>query len=123
MTVNEIINRLEELNPKAKLRCFDQFGNMYTSNFEVDSWRGAYNMPAIVLQPVVNIAECINPKEPISNLKECQGMEVTGWKGGEFTLNADDTLFLVGDWGTSGDSVGITEIYDDGYIVIESNMY
>ena len=122
MTVKEIITRLSELSPTTKLRCFDQFGNMYTSIFDVESWRGSYDMPASLVYSITDLDQCTQPAEAISNLQECEGVKVCGYKGGEYILREDSTLFLVGDYSTAGDAVGIKEIYRDGYMVLESNM-
>lgn len=54
---------------------------------------------------------------------KCDGREVTGWKGGEFLLSETDTLFLVQNEGTTGDSTTIEEIFEDGTISIVSNAY
>ncbi len=123
MTVKEIIIRLKELKPEAKLRIFDAFGQMHTPHASVDSWRGSYDQPAVIVRAINQITNCTTASELIDGLKHCDGMQVTGWKGGDFTLSEDDTLFLVSDWGTSGDNTTISEILDDGYCNIKSDAY
>lgn len=114
MNTKELIARLEELDENVNLRCFDQFGNMYTSTFDVDSWRGAYDMPAIVVYPIKNWEDCTKPAEAIKNLKECDGLEVCGYKGGDYILSDESTVYLVGDYSTAGDGVSIKSIFNDG---------
>ena len=121
MTVLQILNRLKEMDPDKKIRMFDFFGQMFTPGTHVNSWRGSYEIPAIVVKPITNLNQCISVEEFIDKLKECDGKEVQGWKGGNFTLSELDTLFLVTDWGTAGDLTTISEIYDDGYCVLEQN--
>ena len=80
-------------------------------------------MPAIEVSPIENLAECITAGEALVEIKSCDGSEVTGWKGGEYTLHDDNTLFLVSHFGTAGDSVTISEIYNDGYCVMKKDAY
>ena len=123
MKVIEIIQRLEELEPDTQIRMFDAFGQMFTPIPDVDSWRGSYDIPAVVVKPALNLKDCITAKDFITALKYCDGLEVTGWKGGHFTLSEDDTLFLVSEWGTSGDSTTISKILSDGYCYIQADSY
>ncbi len=123
MTVREIIEQLKELNPNAKIRMFDAFGKMFTPSPGVDSWRGSYDKPAVVVEPIVNVSECITASTFINSLEHCDGAEVTGWKGGEFILSEHDTLFLVSDWGTGGNSTTISKILDNGYCYIQEDAY
>jgi hypothetical protein len=61
--------------------------------------------------------------QALKNLKDIDGMEVTGYKGEEFTLSADDTLFLVPDFNSSRESTTIVSITDYGLMEIESDTY
>ncbi len=123
MTVKEIILRLKELEPTTRIRMFDCFGQMFTLGKQVDSWRGSYDKPAIRVRAFIQIDQCITADELIPILEECNGTQVVGWKGGDFTLDEDDTLFLVSDWGIAGDSTTISEVLDDGYCRIKSDAY
>jgi len=71
MNVKKLIERLKKLDKNVSLRCFDQFGSIYTSTFGVDNWRGAYDMPAIVVYSIKNWKDCTKPVKAIENLKEC----------------------------------------------------
>ena len=123
MTVLQIINRLEELEPKQSIRMFDCFGQMFTPKDDVDSWRGSYNMPAVKVDPITNLCECTTAEEFILELKSCDSKKITGWKGGDYILSELDTLFLVSEWGTAGNNTMIEEIYDDGYCVVKPDSY
>ena len=123
MTVNEIINRLKEMDKGVYLKIFDQFGQMYTSDFACISWRGAFDMPSIIVDATINVSDCTTVKEALVNLSECDGEKVEGYKGGEYILNADDTVYLSASYDVAGDSVTIKEIYDDGYCVLEKDQF
>ena len=116
MTINETIKRLKELKPDTKLRFFDEFGHMLSSDFIAGSWRGSYDLPAIELDFVSNWEGCTTAEKAITELSEADGRHVTGYKGGEFHLKASDELFLVADSSSCGDSTIIVEILSDGYI-------
>jgi len=49
MTIREIIKRLEELDKDVTLKIWDNFGFEFSSDFDVFSWRGSYDLPAIEL--------------------------------------------------------------------------
>ena len=123
MKVVEIIQRLEELEPDTQIRMFDAFGQMFTPIPDVDSWRGSYVMPAVVVKPIIQVSMCTTAEEFIYALKSCDGLEVTGWKGGDFTLSEDSTLFLVSEWGTAGNATTISKILSDGYCYIQEDSY
>ncbi len=121
MKVIEIIQRLEELEPDIKIRMFDSFGQIFTPLPSVDSWRGSYDMPAVVVKPIRNLKDCITAEDFITALKYCDGLEVSGWKGGHFILSEDSTLFLVSEWGSAGNSTTISKILSDGYCYIQED--
>jgi len=123
MTAKQILTRLKKLNPDTRIRLFDCFGQMFTTDFSCDSWRGSYDLPATVVHPIDVINECCIASDCIENISAVDGMNVTGHKGGDYMLDEDDEIFLVSSFNTSGNSTTITEIYDDGYCVIESNSY
>ena len=123
MTVLQILNRLKELEPTSKIRMFDTFGQMFTPASHVDSWRGSYDQPAVVVKPINRIVECTSVGDFTEQLKECDGKDVIGYKGGNFTLSQLSTLFLVSEWEVSGDNTTIREILDDGYCILEPDSY
>ena len=123
MKVIEIIQRLEELEPDTKIRMFDAFGQMLTPIPDVDSWRGSYAMPAVVVKPIIQISMCTTAEEFIEALKHCDQLEVTDWKGGDFTLSEDSTLFLVSEWKSAGNATTISKILSDGYCYIQTDAY
>ena len=108
-TIIYTLKEIQENKPNVKLYFLDEFGQMFTSNFEVDSWRGSYDKPAIVVYPISDKDEGIPISRAISNLSLANGYQVTGWKGGEFILSDQDELYLVAEWGTAGNSVVIAE--------------
>ena len=123
MTVKEIINRLEELDETLGLYFYSNIGFMYTSDFICNSWRGSYDLPAIEVQQIESTYEATTVETAISNLRDCEGANVTGYKGGDYVLSEDNTLFLVPSFNSSGNCVGITNIDDSGMISIKSDMY
>ena len=123
MTVKDIIERLEELDKDIPLWFYSDLGFMYTSDFECDSWRGSYELPAIEATLIDNIMEATTVEIALENLKECDGTVVHGYKGGEFILSEDSPLFIVPCFSNSGNCVGITSIDDDGQVHIKPDMY
>ena len=59
----------------------------------IDSWRGSYELPSLFWE-----MECSNMqnKEFQEMIKDIEGMEVAGYKGGNFTLDDADTIWLSG---------------------------
>ena len=123
MTINELIERLEQMKPNVSLRFYDEFSQVFTSDFVCDSWRGAYEMPAIVVEPIKYPDEGTIVKEALENLKESRYKDVTGWKGGCYTLDPDSEVYLVAGLELVGNSVIITEVDDDGLINVEADHY
>jgi len=123
MTIDEIIERLEKMNKNTDLIFYDQFAQMFTSDFSCISWRGVYRLPAIVLRPISYRHEGIQVKEALKNMKESRYLEVQGWKGGSYELQPDDEVYLVACYGCKGDNVTIDEIYNNGYISTKTDSY
>ena len=123
MTVKEIIKRLEELDKGKVLWFYSDLGFIYTSDFECFSWRGSYELPAVEATLINNTGEGTPVEVALENLRECNGMGVIGYKGGDFVLSEDDTLFIVPSISDSGNCVGITSIEDNGRIHIKADMY
>jgi len=123
MSANELIDRLSNLSSNTPIRMFDCFGQMFTTDFCAGSWRGSYELPAVLVEPVDELSQCYTVKECINNLKDIDGMKVEGYKGGEYSLNGNSTVYLVADDSTSGDAVTIVTILKDGYCGLKHNMY
>lgn len=123
MTTNEIINRLRELEPSTTLIISDDFGNLLTSDFNIFSWRGSYNLPAIEVVLIDSSSEGTTAETAITNLVDCEGDTLFGWKGGEFQLDFDDEVYLVAHSGTSGNCTSITSISDSGWIEVNPDSY
>lgn len=119
MNIEELINRLEELPENTILTIYDNFGHKFSSDFDVFSWRGSYNLPAI--EVMANTEYTV--ESALSNLKEADGKMVDGYKGGEFYIDKHDEVYLVADYSTCGDSVIITEIDNYGRCSTKSEQY
>jgi hypothetical protein len=122
MSTNDIIGKLEDLKVTCTNVIIDMNGSLHTSCFEADSWRGSYNLPAI---SYYQSSDGCSIDEAIVNLKEIDGMDVTGYKGGDYTLNADDPLFIA-NYGYSNDCTAIIDIIEYNGIAVcltSTDMY
>ena len=119
MTIREIIKRLEELDKDVTLKIWDNFGFEFSSDFDVFSWRGSYDLPAIELSTGLKTTA----EEALENLIKAKGRVVHGYKGGEFTISENDEVYLVASYNTSGKSTIITEIDDYGRCQTKDDMY
>ena len=114
LTLREVIDKLDSMdlmydNDKVKNITFD-FCMAYPTH--VDSWRGSYSEPSIGF----SFDESMNAKDFLNELKDSVGREVTGYKGGEFTLREDSYLW-VDDYGRSTET-GIFDVVDLGWKII-----
>lgn len=96
------------------------------SDFLADSWRGSYDLPAITYDelsddPAENYLN-ITVQDAIDNLQKLNGTEVTGYKGGDFILDGNDYVFIA-NYGESNDQIAITEIIDEGDVVVAYTNY
>ena len=114
MSANEIIEKLTEFKSTNKLVVIKMNNEIYTSNFDADSWRGSYNLPSISYS---KDDSGVSIDTAIKNLNEVSGTEVYGYKGGEFILDADDPIF-VANYGESNNRTAIVDIVElENYIV------
>lgn len=123
MTANELIYKFEEFKMMVnKPVIIEMDGDLYTSIFVADSWRGSYNLPAIEY----SLNSEGHPLESvIKNLKNIDGAKVTGYKGGDFTLSGDDPIF-VANYGESNNCTAIVDVVETiDYIVCiaKQDMY
>ena len=122
MSANDIIEKLKEFESTNKLVVIEMNNEIYTSDFNADSWRGSYSLPAIGY----NYDDSgVSIETAIDNLNEVNGMEVTGYKGGEYQLAADDPIF-VANYGESNNCTAIVDIVEiENYIVCltKEDMY
>lgn len=91
------------------------------SDFLAKSWRGDYSLPSVLLQDKI-----FNVSQVIKNLKEIHGKKVEGYKGGDFTLNELDILFVTPDFSSTGNSTAIVDIkIEDNniYCITNKDMY
>ncbi len=86
MTADELIERLKDYDQTLSV-IFD-FGG-YPKR--IDSWRGSYDQPSLFW----DMTYCnITVKYFIAMLEEINGMNVIGYKGGEFVLRGDSEIYL-----------------------------
>ena len=114
MTANELISKFEEFKDSNKPVIIEMDGNLYTSVFVANSWRGSYSLPAIDYKLD---KEGYPLDDAIENLKNLDGTEVTGYKGGDFTLSGDDPIF-VANYGKLNNCTAIVDVVETiDYIV------
>ena len=126
--LNSIQNKNTPVVISLKTPVYDEDYNIidYTftlvgSDFQCYSWRGSYDLPAAGYVE----DSSFSVQTIIDNILASDGKEVTGWKGGDFTLSMNDIIYIANQ-GTSNNEtaiVGITE--SDDYIILETepDMY
>ena len=122
MSAEEIISKLKEFKDSKKLIVIEMNNEIFTSNFAADSWRGSYNLPAI--EYYSGDSGC-SVDSAIEDLQEIDGMEVYGYKGGDYTLNKEDPLFIA-NYGESNNCTAIVDIVESDEFIIcltKQDMY
>ena len=90
------------------------------SDFVTDSWRGSYGLPAIFATE-----EPHKVKWCRDNLSLTDGKQVTGYKGGDYTLSEMSELFVEEyDGGSTAHAIVDYKVFD-GYVVMktQANAY
>ena len=93
------------------------------SDFKCRSWRGSYDLPAAGFDSPDDATFLV--KEIIKNIEESDRLEVTGWKGGDFTLSMNDVIYIANQ-GESNESIAVVDIEELPDVVIlhtEPDMY
>lgn len=103
---------------KSKLRELDSDKYVYfdfcaLSPTTIDSWRGSYNLPAIgwAQKPPSTVKELLEELNTATS-----GRIYYGYKGGEYTFNEDQDLY-VDNYGIFSETM-ITDVLDKGWCVI-----
>ena len=128
-----IRNRLNEVKDKSKPVIISMTSPIYDedyvitdyhytlviSDFICDSWRGSYNLPAISYDFIPftydEVGESIKSvrhnsvKDVIKNIEESDGKDVEGYKGGDFTLDMSDVIYIA-NYGNSNNCIAIVGI-------------
>lgn len=124
LSTAQIIEIFEEIKDKDKTVIIVMNDDRYVSDFSGDSWRGSYNLPAIWYK-VFTSGSGYSVKTALENLREIDGMDVQGYKGGEYTLSKFDPLF-VANYGCSNNCTAIVEIIeceDNIVCLTKTDMY
>lgn len=100
---------------------------LVSSDFKCDSWRGSYNLPSVgyVALDISNNVEVFTVQDVIKNIEESDRLEVTGWKGGDFTLSMSDVIYIANQ-GESNNAITVVDIEELPNVVIlhtEPDMY
>lgn len=122
MSSQDIRRKLQDFKNSSKNIIIEMNGNLFTSFFEVDSWRGSYNLPAVSYCD--SLYGC-TVHTAIHNLNEVDGMKVTGYKGGNYSLNEEDPLFIA-NYGDSNYCTAIIDIIETSDFIVcltEQDMY
>lgn len=91
MTVGEVIEALSKANPDVQVRF--AFGGVVPTR--VDSWRGVYAEPALGFKYEGRNTDGPTAAALLAELRKAISGEVySGWKGGEYTYRAKDTLHI-----------------------------
>lgn len=100
---------------------------LVSSDFKCDSWRGSYNLPSVgyVALGISNSVKVFTVQDVIKNIEESDSLEVTGWKGGDFTLSMNDVIYIANQ-GESNNAITVVDIEELPDVVIlhtEPDMY
>ena len=92
---------------------------LVSSDFKCDSWRGSYNLPSVgyVALDISNSVKVFTVQDVIKNIEESEGLEVSGWKGGDFTLSMNDMIY-VANQGESNNGITFVDIEELPDVVI-----
>lgn len=97
-SVKDLITELRKCQADKPINLV--FHREMSSDFEVGSWRGSYDMPAIIMDHTM---EPITVGAAIEKLSKTSGKKVVGYKGGDYILRETDTLFVVTDESDAAD--------------------
>ena len=98
---------------------------LVSSDFKCDSWRGSYNLPSVGYVALGKDIEVFTVQDVIKNIEESEGLEVRGWKGGDFTLSMNDVIYIANQ-GESNNAITVVDIEELPDVVIlhtEPDMY
>lgn len=114
-------NKTVHINMKSPIYddVVDYSYQLVSSDFKCDSWRGSYNLPSVgyVALDISNSVEVFTVQDVIKNIEESEGLEVSGWKGGDFTLSMNDIIYIANQ-GESNYSIAIVAIEELTDVVI-----
>lgn len=122
MSTKDILEKLKEYKNSDKNIIIEMNGDLYTTFFEADSWRGSCNLPAI---SYCDSKDGCTINTAIENLKEVNEMDVRGYKGGDFVLRAQDPLF-VANYGDTNNCTAIVDIVEKSDFIVcltKEDMY
>lgn len=135
-----LINALKDISDKnkpvyinMKSPVYDNYDvvdysyQLVSSDFKCDSWRGSYNLPSVgyVALDISNSVGVFTVQDIIKNIEESEGLEVRGWKGGDFTLSMNDVIY-VANQGESNNDITVVDVEELPDVVIlhtEPDMY
>ena len=114
LSLGKLIGALRaiEIAPGKHPKVYYDFGNFYPTT--LDSWRGSYSEISLGFGNKPEGSPEI--RELIKLLEEGIGNTYTGYKGGEFTMDAETPIWA-DDYGTSSETA-IVGVIDDGYRAI-----
>ena len=114
-------NKTVHINMKSPIYddVVDYSYQLVSSDFKCDSWRGSYNLPSVgyVALDISNNVEVFTVQDILRNIEESEGLEVSGWKGGDFTLSMNDVIYIANQ-GESNYSIAIVAIEELTDVVI-----
>lgn len=123
-TGNDVINYIEKMDPEKPVFFADTVEGFHDRQaFPVNdffSWRGSYDKPSISSSG----RKVYTGSELVEELNEFFSSVQTGWKGGEFAMDAYDELWCdaKGSYNEKGVS-GVVECDEAIYIVIGQFKY
>jgi hypothetical protein len=114
MTMNQVIAALKELAPERPV----VFSFADIAPTTVASYRGYYDQPALGWEPTGYDGDARPPEAEalIEQLEGAIGTIFTGWKGGDYRYNGDETLWVANPGSSTGNF--ITGLDLSGYFAV-----
>jgi hypothetical protein len=120
LTLGDLIDKLEPIVKRQpdRIELYGEEASVrydfeYLFPTEIDSWRGSY--AELALNYKID-GEEMTVSAFLQMLKDTVGKTLTGYKGGEFTMDRDTPVW-VANYGNSGNTA-VVEVVDNEYVVI-----
>lgn len=122
ITTNELLAILRTA-PKSDGRVYLDFCRCVPTT--VDSWRGFYAEPALGWEVAGYYSGSVKEYPTVASLiaeleKAIDGREYTGWKGGEYTYNGDETLHIDNPGDFTSTEIAHVEFKECGEVVLHT---
>ncbi len=117
-TLGSLIKALEEIEDKTSYISFD-FPGVYPTTLA--SYRGYYEDLALGYEVGYSAGNNTTVQKLLDEARLCIGKTYTGWKGGEFTMDEDSTLWVSNQGECTGMAISRIE-GGDGFFTLKTKI-